>query len=190
MSRTLRKLSLFALLLFLDARFLAGQVTTGTPPFGSFGGGPDVVNLANLNAHITVPVFSRAGRGIPFNYSLQYDTSIWYPVGSSGNQTWTAVLNWGLLAQTAGTTGSLSTYNWTYYCYQNILGHNVLTGQETFYDWYFYIDPYGIPHPLGAQSIKASGVCNGTPYQSKNGSATASDGSGYQFSTVGYTLPI
>ncbi len=44
----------------------SAQVTTGTPPFGSFGGGPDVVNLANLNAHWTVPVVHKPGRGTNF----------------------------------------------------------------------------------------------------------------------------
>jgi len=36
---------------------------TGTPKFGSFGGGPfDVINLGNLNTHFTVPVIHKAGR--------------------------------------------------------------------------------------------------------------------------------
>jgi len=48
------------------------QVTTGTPPFGSFdsGSGPDVINLANLNAHIAIPVVHKAGRGTDFTYDL------------------------------------------------------------------------------------------------------------------------
>jgi hypothetical protein len=45
----------------------AAQVMTGTPPFGSFGGGPDAINLGNLNAHIDVPVLNKAGRGLPFD---------------------------------------------------------------------------------------------------------------------------
>jgi hypothetical protein len=48
MLRTLRFLLLFSLIL-LTVRISSAQVATGTPPFGSFGGGPDVVNLANLN---------------------------------------------------------------------------------------------------------------------------------------------
>src|ERR1700730_7492855 len=84
------------------------QVTTGTPPFGSFGGGPDVINLANLNSHINVPVLRKAGRGTPFTYSLSYDTSVWYPVSSGGSQTWTPVYNWGWRGQTEASTGYLS----------------------------------------------------------------------------------
>ena len=62
------------------------QVATGTPPFGSFGGAPDVVNLANLNDHHTIPIIHKAGRGTDFTYGLSYDSSVWYPVGVSPNQ--------------------------------------------------------------------------------------------------------
>ena len=68
------------------------QVATGTPPFGSFSGGPfDVVNSANLNVHIAIPIFARAGRGLPFNYALSYDSSVWFPTAVSGVQTWQPV---------------------------------------------------------------------------------------------------
>src|SRR5579859_2813148 len=85
---------LAALLVFADSVARA-QVATGTPPFGSFSGGPDVVNNANLNVHFETPVFGRAGRGIPFSYKLTLDSSVWYPVGASGSQVWTPVANWG-----------------------------------------------------------------------------------------------
>src|SRR5271156_4279665 len=71
------------------------QVTTGTPPFGNFGGGPDILNLANLNAHLSVPILNKSGRGAAFTYALSYDSSVWYPVGVSGSQVWTPVYNWG-----------------------------------------------------------------------------------------------
>ena len=38
------------------------QVATGTPPFGSFSGGPDIVNNANANVHFAIPVERKAGR--------------------------------------------------------------------------------------------------------------------------------
>src|SRR5713101_9258474 len=87
----------FVLLVALPA---SGQVPTGTQPFGSFGGGPDIINLANLNSHITVPVLHKAGRaGFNLTYDLSYDTSVWYPVGSSGSQSWQSVWNWGWTGQ-------------------------------------------------------------------------------------------
>ena len=48
------------------AGYAVAQVATGTPPFGSFGGGPfDTVNLGNLNVHFGIPVVNKAGRGMP-----------------------------------------------------------------------------------------------------------------------------
>jgi len=68
------------IVLALAAGVTSAQVTTGTPPFSSIGGGPDEVNLANLNVHYTFPVVHKPGRGLPFNFDLAYDTSFWEPV--------------------------------------------------------------------------------------------------------------
>ena len=46
-------------------------VAVGLPPFGTFSGGPfDFVNNANLNVHFEIPVVNKAGRGLPFVYTL------------------------------------------------------------------------------------------------------------------------
>ena len=82
-----------------------GQAVTGTPPFGSFAGGPDIINLGNLNVHLSIPVFNKAGRGIPFSYNLSSDSSIYYPSNTSGILAWTPVFNWGWSSQTAGRVG-------------------------------------------------------------------------------------
>src|SRR5678815_407923 len=88
--------SAFVLVLVLTSGVAVAQLATGTPRFGSFGGGPfDTVDLADLNVHFEIPVVSKAGRGMPFTYSLSYDSTVWYPVGVSGNQNWQPVLNWG-----------------------------------------------------------------------------------------------
>src|SRR5260370_32688078 len=77
------KLSQFFAVLILSVAFIvlsaenADGQATGTPPFGSFAGGPDVINLADINVHWDFPVFARAGRGIPFNYTLSFDNSVW-----------------------------------------------------------------------------------------------------------------
>ena len=81
---------------FLAVTQLRAQVTTGTPVFGSFGGGPEVLNLANLNAHWGIPVLHKAGRGTNFTYDLSYDSSVWYPVLSGSAKTWQPVLILGL----------------------------------------------------------------------------------------------
>ncbi|HJY90419.1 MAG TPA: hypothetical protein VJ255_09075, partial [Candidatus Acidoferrum sp.] len=94
MMRLIRVLAVIVVLAFLA--FAAGQahaqVATGTPPFGSFGGGPDIINLGSLNSHITIPIFHKAGRGLNFNYDLSYDSSVWTPVSGG---TWTPSGTWG-----------------------------------------------------------------------------------------------
>jgi len=95
MTRILRYAFLM-IVLALATETASAQVATGTPPFGTFGGGPEVINLANLNAHFTMPVFHKAGRGLPFNFDLTYDTSIWFPVTSGSTTSWTSASNWGL----------------------------------------------------------------------------------------------
>jgi len=96
MSRTLRLKFLLVLFTFAAVPASAQGPATGTPPFGSFSGGPDVINLANLNAHLTVPILHKPGRGgFDFTYDLGYDSSVWSPVGAGSNRTWQPAQNWG-----------------------------------------------------------------------------------------------
>src|SRR2546421_8794997 len=97
------KFALVAVLtLSVSMTVLAAGPTTGTPPFRSLGGGPDVINLGNLNVHYSMPVFGRSGRGIPFNYALAYDSSVWKVAGSA----WLpASTSWGLTRDIAAAVG-------------------------------------------------------------------------------------
>src|ERR1043166_2334152 len=107
------------LLLFpFIAEVASSQVQTGTPSFGSYSGGPDVINLANLNSHLTVPVRNKPGRETSFYYNLTYDTSVWTHIYVSGSQTWQPAQNWGWLAQTVVTTGKLTAEVQTNTCQQ------------------------------------------------------------------------
>src|SRR5579862_9883914 len=72
----------------------SAQVQTGTPPFASFGGGPDAVNRADLNDHWTIPVLNKAGRGTNFTYDLSYDSAVWYKTQSGSSYVWQPVFNW------------------------------------------------------------------------------------------------
>ena len=104
---------IFTYVTFVAALFLgsiaSAQVSTGTPPFSSIGGGPfDTVNLGNLNVHFAIPVLHKAGRGMPFTYDVSYDSSIWTPVTSSGNTQWQPATNWGWRGVTEGKTGYIS----------------------------------------------------------------------------------
>src|SRR6266850_5900590 len=97
--RSLLALFMVALALCFEglvATSASAQVTTGTPPFGSFGGGPDVINLANLNAHISIPVLQKPGRGTDFAYDIGYDSSVWVGVTSGSTTSWLPVNGtWG-----------------------------------------------------------------------------------------------
>src|SRR6266567_3491969 len=82
------------------------QVSTGVPPFSSIGGGPfDQVNLGNLNVHFAIPVVNKAGRGLPFQYELSYDSSIWYPSLVNGSNVWTPAQAFGWRGATEIATG-------------------------------------------------------------------------------------
>ena len=100
---------LFATLIFASTAAW-GQVPKGLPPFGSFSGGPDVINDANLNAHLAIPVVSKGGRGMGFNYTVTYDSSVWSPRSSSGQAVWTPLSNWGWGGVTQQAIGYV-TYN-------------------------------------------------------------------------------
>jgi RHS repeat-associated protein len=182
MTHTLRLLLALLIVVLAPAFPVSAQVTTGTPPFGSFGGGPDIINLANLNAHMTVPILNKPGRGMPFAYNLTYDSSIWYPVGSSGSQVWTPVGNWGWGGDTNGTTG-YATYHGTF---QACGSGRQRTGNLYTYTNWVYNDPFGVPHSFSGTSYYVTGTCSG--YQTSGFISTASDGSGYTLNVNGYTV--
>src|SRR6266566_5749371 len=121
-----------------------GQVATGTPPFGSFGGGPlDTVNLGNLNVHFAIPIMHKPGRGIPFTYDLSYDNAVWYPTGVSGSQVWTPVYNWGWRAVTEMAFGYISDTIFTLRCPGTGIHDGLFYTTASNFQ---YHDPYGATH--------------------------------------------
>ena len=157
-------------IVLLAAQASSAQVRTGAPPYGSFGGGPDVVNLANLNVHLDVPMISKAGRGgSNFVYGLSYDSSIWYPVISGTTTKWQFVPNWGWSAATQGAVGYIG---YTFIISSACNGQ----GQQYTYSWTYY-DKAGTPHPWSQQSTHKMGnaSCTGDTGFTN---APASDGSG------------
>jgi hypothetical protein len=178
----------FFFLFLLFAIPASAQVTTGTPPFGSFAGGPDVINLGNNNVHLTIPVLHKAGRGgFNFTYDLSYDTSVWYPVGSSGNQTWQPVGNWGWSGATQGATGGLTNSDTDYtcqFCNQFTCWYPV--GQVQITNWVYH-DPWGAGHAFSGTAIVNTSGCP-SQYGGPNSSgftSTATDGSGLTLTVTG-----
>ena len=193
MAQLFRTLSLFALLLSGIASIHA-QVQTGTPPFASFGGGPEVINLGNLNSHFVIPVLHKPGRGTPFTYDLSYDTSIWYPVGSSGNQYWqpAGLHIWGWAGQTEVAVGYISaTQTEVNECgFWKPLGggHEIFIVTGYTYDLtnWVYHDQFRASHPFTGSTTEYTGSCTNIG-PNTSFTSIASDGSGYTLNANGGT---
>lgn len=172
---------LIAILLVLIG-ISVSQVATGTPPFSSLGGGPfDVVNLGNLNVHFAVPVIHKGGRGMDFTYDLAYDSSIWTPVLSSGTTSWQPASNWGWQGQTEASQGyvvqstKITSCRWFDGKYWHTTSLITWTTSG-------YSDPFGVFHYMRVITDNGSdATCGGV----SNGTATATDGSGYSISVSG-----
>jgi RHS repeat-associated protein len=155
-------------------------VATGTPPFGSFSGGPDVINNGNLNVHWNFPVVNKPGRGLPFNYNLKYDTSVWYPVASGSARTWQPVYNWGWSGWTA--TGYVSFNQITSYCtFYPPYGPPQSVPAKIVLNDFIYYDTWGVGHPFPGADAIFSNPGDGCPSGTStwDTQAVATDGSGY-----------
>ena len=102
--RFARYASLFCLLLLaLAVSGASTRAQTGRPPFDSFtGGAPDTMNLGNLNVHLTLPIVHKPGRGLPFDYDLTYDSTIWTPTFLGYAYQWKPDTNWGWTVASSG----------------------------------------------------------------------------------------
>ncbi len=161
-----------------------GQVSTGFPPYGSYGGGSfDTVNNANLNVHFAIPIINKAGRGLPFDYAVSYDSSIWSPVSSTGAHTWTPVgqtvstsSTWGW----QGTSEALTGYV-TFWVAQQQCVYDERPYYYNVYSSWVYNDGQGTAHSFPGLSVSNG---NSTPcvtqYPSYSGIGSSTDGSGYQ----------
>lgn len=184
MNRTLQS---FLLLVAssLAALSTSAQVQRGTPPFGSFGGGPEVINLGNLNVRMAVPVIHKPGRGKTLNYDITYDSSVWRPVTSGGVTTWQPDAQWGWSGTIPYAAGHVT--------YQTSALEHCRFFQETqwiteYYhflsDWVYY-DGFGTPHPM-IGGIQDGGAPDCGP--DDVATLTTNDGSGYKYYTATATL--
>src|SRR5713226_2410838 len=128
----------WSLVLFLAcvASLAGGQAATGAPPFSSLEGGPDVVNLGNLNVHMAYPVFHKAGRQLALSFDFTNDSSFWYPLTVNGTTSWNPV-------QTGGWSGSPQGVG--------VLLPSCVTDGQTFIVCgnFVYYDSAGTGHPFG-----------------------------------------
>lgn len=178
MSSASRCIALLFVTLLCSGRITSGQVITGAPPFGSFGGGPDLIDLGNLNVHIDVPVLNKPGRGTNFAYDLSYDSSVWYPVVSGSTTSWQPVLNWGWRGVTEVATGYISVNETSTICYSS--GHIPSGFKEVFSNWTYH-DTFGVQHVFPGTSQYEGGTCGSTII---NMNAIATDASGFTLQTT------
>ncbi len=172
--RKMLNMSVLALLTTFVASSFA-QVSTGIPPFGSFGGGPfDTVNLGNLNVHFAIPILNKAGRGTPFSYSLGYDSSVWAPVTSSGVTSWAQnVSNWGWSVNSNALGGSYTTKTFDYHCVTDPgppIKTQIIPGPII----NSFTDPSGTNHKVLVSEYSSVCDTSGPPV-----SVTTGDGSGW-----------
>lgn len=168
----MRRFSITLCTILFIASVSTAQVAVGTQPFGSFGGGPfDSVDQGNLNVHFSIPVFHKAGRGVPFNYDLGYNNSVWTPVSSSGTFSWQPVFNWGWSPSYTANTGHVS-YKLNIHICKDPDG---ITGNFSSKTNWVYHDAHNVDHLFSGSTTVATGSCgsvNDTSFTS-----TATDGS-------------
>jgi hypothetical protein len=188
------RLAVLTLGVCVSAPSISAQVTTGTPAFGTFSNGPDVINIGNLNTHLDIPIINKIGRGLNFAYDLTYDSSVWYPVYSEGSTYWEPVGGWGWSGQINGESApGFSFYPTSIITYAANLDSSVPCGTNstyttTTYNSFTYYDKTGTPHGFNASgtyttwSVGAGGNPTGCPtagpVPSSFQNVTATDGSG------------
>jgi RHS repeat-associated protein len=166
---------LLALFVLLAVAALPAQTDTGTPPFSAIGGGPDVINLGNLNSHFAVPFFVKPGRaGLNFSYVFSYDSSIWSPVTSGSTTAWQPLGDWGWRGNTEVATGYLDSKQTSAHC----PGTGVHDPYFQFtYSLFNYHDAFGVSHKFLGTLVDGSDCP--TPFVTGYGNHASTDGSGY-----------
>ncbi len=154
------------------------QVATGMYPYGTFDSkGFDTINVGNLNVHLSIPILTKPGRGIPFSYRLTFDNSVWQPVTVNSAKYWEPVTGFGWHGATENVTGYMSD------TFQSIQSHYysgklIITCDTTYMSNWIYHDPFGVQHPFGGQVVH-SNCPNGPSINNPPGLAT--DDSGYSY---------
>ncbi len=168
------KKTVLSLLLAFSVLPALAQVQAGLYPYGSFDSpGPETIDRGSLNVHFVIPVVTKQGRGLPFQYQLVYDSLIWTPVGSQGSPVWTPAVGWGLHGQ----------LNEGFQGYLSYSGHSIVCGKtySVMLNDYVYHDQFGVSHPFAY----VDNLCT----QTVTGAGPSIDGSGYSYSGTNVTTP-
>lgn len=169
------------------------QTAVGTPAFGSYTSGSDVINLGNLNMHFTIPIRHKSGRGKDFNYDLTYDSSVWYPASVSGALYWQPVASsslpgWQGLANAGQSYVTYSISSSPFSCFDGRQWNYFTTYT---YGGFYYVDQTGTGHgfPVGWSYIAHTG---GSAYCGPNPGYSPSSATQTQLATdsSGYTITV
>jgi RHS repeat-associated protein len=170
---TIVRFILVLVLVCVSLQSALSQSTTGVPPFATFiKGNVDAINVAGLDNHVTIPIISKAGRGLPFGLAMNYDSNVW-----SAGRSWAPAQNWG----------------WSPINTSTLAGFVVVTVESTcegpneFAEslLFMYADPSGTAHPFSGILTSGSGCGANNAAQT----ITTSDGSGYTMTVQGSTNP-
>ena len=182
----LQRISLLIFCAFTLVGAVNGQVPgTGFYNLGSFDNrGFDSINLGNLNTHFEIPIVSKPGRGLPFNYSLVYDGLIWSPVTAAGVKQWTPDGAWGFHGELNGTGIIGFTTNDTLLASCPVPPHYGTIYSNTQQN-YVYHDSFGVSHKFNYSvyhpcPVDSNGNSVNAPPQI-SGDGTSTDGSGYTY---------
>ncbi|KAA6459568.1 hypothetical protein DYQ86_15715 [Acidobacteria bacterium AB60] len=172
MRLTLRWLAVSFLALLAIVPVIHGQAT-GLYAFGPFDSpGLDSINRGNLNIHLTIPVFSKPGRGSSsFYYYLNYDGLVWQPTDSAGDTVWTPAAEWGWTDVTNVEFGYV-TYSLTI----NDCTKNGLQLQNQTFAQFLYHDAKGNAHGI---PYSYTSPCGNMGAPSGTGTYALTDNSGY-----------
>ena len=130
------------------------------------------------------PRDKQAGRGLPFNYAVTYDSSIWSPVSSTGAHTWTPV------GQTVSTSTPPGAGKEPPKSHDGLCALFRVTQQQCSYDarpyyynvyssWVYY-DGTGTPHPFPGLSVSTGNSTPCVPSIRPIRTGGSTDGSGWQ----------
>ena len=168
------------------------HVATGTPPFGSFGGGPDVVNLGNNNVHLAVPVLHKAGRGQNFVMDITFDSSIWYPATVNGTPSWSFLSNFGWSGISNNAGGYINMQEIFIYAPCNPPNDLTPNSMSIYTNW-AYMEQSGTAHTfLGAipGSLNPRNGCSSLIPPPPTMTAVATDGSGITLSNTSGPMTV
>jgi RHS repeat-associated protein len=180
--RIVRLLCLLMLFFGISTFALAQDVGTGLYSLGSFDSrGFDTINIGNLNTHFEIPIVTKQGRGINFDYSLVYDGLVWSTEVVNGVTQWEPDSTFGFHGQLgSGLIGYTTFSEMPTSCPNGGTTHSQNLGVKNFN--YIYHDPFGRSHLFNySETVCASG-------DTVTGNGSTSDGSGYSLNLNNLTV--